>query len=404
MSITSSLRPFIKGATFSQQFKPKQVVSIVGGGQITHPTALEALRNPDNRVIIHTNRAGRLKAFCEEVDPAGDRIRLVQTTYEQGQSAKYWAEAFQKDCPQDTPLRVVNTRGVASLPQGKTYQDVIKNPSLALVEGLVDARGSNSPTTLINCSSSAASVPNFDHSYAQVRKETDESIEQIAKESNISGHNLRFDLVLSPTSKEEITSPNHGAAFHNLSRSLFQIVVEDGDVLALQPINQECAVQGILNPKAAEQGDFTTINAVGPKAYSQNELYQFYSNLLGKPVRIIQVPASAARWAAKHINFGQVSFGIQLLDHRSQNPSANQPLNHKPFEELIGKKLPTIEEIYQDPSYSDTVVQAQSPTMAIAKQAMSQLVNNSEARKDFVSQVVPEIPGLMLQGVRALAV
>ncbi len=389
-------------STVGQKAEPlrrPETTVIVGGGQMAIPVLLRSL-SENNRVIVCTANPGRLNRTLEKAGKEGARVSVVPTSYHEGSDATYWKSVFQK-IESRSNIRVVNTRGVSSLPENSSFDDVILKPTIALFQGFDQGTRDVDQRSFANCSSSAASIEKFpeQNAYAQARKKTDERLTEMASDAQINGANLRLDLVKSPREVDTLVNPNHGVSHLELTHSCFQVVVERDNLLATQPVSEDQVSKALLSPKLYANG-FSTIDIVGPKAYSQRELYEFYSNLYGKPLRIIRVPANCANWAAQYINVAQVSFGVSLLKHRAECPKANQPLSSKKFEELIEESVLDLEEIHE--AIGGPVVGVRSPTGLLVSKIGNQLIFNRAARKDFMADVVPHLPNLVRQAAATL--
>jgi len=375
---------------------------IVGGGQLAIPTLLRSLQQ-GNEVVVCTSDSKQLEGAIQEAGVSSEFVSFISTTYKQGSDADYWKSRFRNISADASSMRVVNTRGISSLPLGKTYNQIIRDPAEALLTGFCKGTTAKMQRAFVNCSSSTASIEGFadKHPYARCRKETDSALTQLAEAAEIPGYNLRFDLVKSSRGVNTMTSPNHGVSPLELTHAPFQFIIDDEKLLTIQPVSEEQAAKAILCPEIYKRGSFATIDAVGPEAYSQLELYQFYSNLYQRKLRIIRVPFSVAKWAAKYISLAQLTYGVDLLQHRSEHAPANKPLDHKEFEKLVQEPLLCIKGIYA--SFGGPVIGIRSPTQMLVRKAGAQLLKNAEARSDFLSGVIPHVPSMTLQAAQSFS-
>ena len=395
-------RPFTTRSSSSPTF-PQNVTVIVGGGKLSISCIVEALKS-DDKVYVFTNNPDELSAPLQAANLNLKNLVIRKLSYESGKDPLQ-CELLLKGIMAETKvksIKVLQLRGVSTFAKGQTYDDVIYLPAVALLKGMAKAIPKSVQSSFILASSSVASVPGFDQvsPYAKARVKTDLEVMRIATEENISGGALRFDFVENNRNALAHLSPNHGASLRELTALGVHVCVgseEDSrKVLAIQPVSESQAVEAILSPRLSQNGQFSIINAVGKQAYSQMDAYQFYTRLVDMKLRPLYVSFEAAKWAARHLSFAQITYGVPLLEHRSKNPEVNRPLPCDEFAALLDSKVKTLEEMYgQDQIY----VQNKSPAGQLVKSAFKAF-KKPEARSEFVRDVLPETASVLKQMIR----
>ena len=374
----------------SLQLKKRDAVVLIGGGQLALPIITKALEE-GKEVFILTARANTVEELVAQTLLAtrmqNRNIHIIPMTYKEGQDPAFITHVLESYVTENPHVLLVNTRGMSTLSGNQTYEEVIEQPAIASAQGLADAdiKGTKS---LVSCSSSASIIHDFHrvNKYAAARRKTDDRVTEIALENEIHGVILCLDLVVGTTPiHDKESSLNHGFSPLNWASLPLQPTIGDPEIASIQPVSERQVAKATLN-SALYDRPFDSIAAVGPKQYSQEELYRVIRNLIQAPLRLIGCGTSGAKWIGKHVPVAQLSYGIDLLFHRMNDPEANKPLDHTAFEELVGEELDTLEHIYRGGKPSLMV--HSNPISPLLRAVIRTLLTSPVARSELPGVVV----------------
>lgn len=378
---------------------------IYGGGSLSTPTASALIRAGTDCTVVTSNgdkiisTLNALKLTKEERRQFNKRLNIVEMPYKKGRDPEEHYQLMKRLLSFTDCLRVFYQRGTAQVPEGSNLREVIYDPTVATAEACAEL---SEKVSLVNFSSSTAhATPSLDNPYASVRRETDEKVQKLADGSKLRGANVALDYVveIQPVSLTHHPRPNHGCSFLEFAKLPIQFVLaenreEADNTKVLQPIEMGQLMKAVTNPNIMNR-KFSTIFGVGPRAYSQPELYEFYTELLGKPFREVLLPHAVGEWFRKHVNLAQLSYGPALVKHRAKNPEANKAFDHRPLEELAEEPLQELSEMY----HNVEKLHVYSPLRAVVQRATISLLKSPEARGSLV-QLLRTIPKIVLNNVK----
>lgn len=374
----------------------KKVV-IVGSGTLAQNCVVKAL-SLRSRVIVCTskNKQSDLREVVGKLKYPAELLSFFDTCYEQGRDQNHWRSFFREISKGASEITVLNTRGISTLPKGLKYEDIFQYPAEALMKGFCEGASEKVKRVYVNLSSSAASIPRFPeiNPYARVRQTTDLLLEKIARDHEIFGGNLRCDLVLNPPrSIDSSERPNHGYSPVDFAKGFFQVVLGHPDILAIQPLIEDDLVEVALGSELKKMS-YSTVDAVGPDAYTQREVYTYFCILLQIKKRMVEIPFSVGDWAKVYIPKGQLTYGGDLLKLRHDYPECNHPLDHKPFQKLAKRPLTCMKCYYGGIGDMDAI---QSPLSSLVVDGVRTIFTNPIALRDFLRGPVLHVPGICRQ-------
>jgi nucleoside-diphosphate-sugar epimerase len=110
-----------------------------------------------------------------------------------------------------------------------------------------------------------------------------------------------------------------------------------------QPVYMGDLVEGIFN--GLESNQTQVVNAVGPETMTQAETIKFFVDLANRPFKPIHMHGEMAAVIAKHFPKGMLtSHAVAILRYLDESPL--KPFSKEPFEELVGKPLTSMRQVY----------------------------------------------------------
>ena len=372
---------------------------------IPNPTAEEVKKaHPVN--LIDSNLLGKC-AKTDEVFKSSIACVIDTPHNEKTLTAEHWKEVFNLHLSDSQDLRVIHTRALCSEDNNQT----VVRPTEAVVDGLVLARKENPDSTLIlqNPSSDMASDHTFQHDYPNARRKVDKTTEEKCHKHNIYGSTLRANFIEYDRNVKALSAfagGNHGAdpatqVASNLGIAIIVGFPNQQSPLTVQPVTLNDMIEALLTPRAKRK--FSTIDAVGPKAYTQEEYIAVCCNRFGIPyIRTLRVPFQLVK---KFIDYGlvlaQMRVGPLLLKHRVDNPEANKARCHKPLEDFIGRELQSVEDLPK----VDKSIRYTSPLIGVVLKTLQRIYENpTTIGLDIIkscTKSAPEILGSMVETIKA---
>ncbi|MCH9620955.1 MAG: hypothetical protein S4CHLAM20_03650 [Chlamydiia bacterium] len=379
----------------AHSMRGKDVTILSGSGMIGRKLGFAALEQGDT--VVACASKGSIWDTAAKTTELKGRLIFVPIDYEEGNDPKAWEEVVNQVAKQEpSHIRGVNTRGVGTKLEGQTFKETIVNPAVAFAEGLTKG-AENVSSSMVQCGSIVCQIQGFHETddYAAARLETTRKLAQIVE----NGANFSIDYVIhQKESDSQAQQPNHSWCFDQLTRvggSIGQFKIGDESTLAIQPISEDQLIEGMISKKLQNHA-FTSIPGVGPRAYTVEETYEFFTNVTGKKLRMIDIPYQLANWIGKYAPLGHISeYSVGLIKHRMENPETNKPHCHKQLESLISGKLKDLDEMLEESGSQSFKSPHSLPILEHVNLIRKTLTYNKEARDEFFTKVLPNLPTLV---------
>src|ERR1700722_3846710 len=148
--------------------------------------------------------------------------------------------------------------------------------------------------------------------------------------------------------------------------------VYDGDVI-------ECLLNGV------EQDAVHVVDAVGPEAMTQADMFKFFVELKGGKFRPVSMPYDFAEVIANHFPKGRIApYSISMF--KLMEEQGMQALSPSKFEGLVGRPLVKMSDVYCQ-TEGETLVFARPPVVEHIKEILGGMMQNPEARRDMTRMV-----------------
>jgi len=360
----------------------RKIVIIVGAtGNIGRETALTALAK--GCLVIATSRTPSLKGLTPDLEAAG-QLQIVATPDALTHNPKFWEEFFVTHLKNGDEVTVVSTVGGA---HGKDLRHLNVAVPVAIFTGLAASQKqrSYSKMTARQCSSIAAALKIGD--YGRTKLESDLALLNI-KDLNVQVFRIGYVL-------DDITGYGEKANAHaytplEIVGSQWPVQPVMGDVsIPLQPVDIRDVAEALVSPSDIPE---RIVYAVGPETIPQGNLYKFYCDLLGVPFRPMAVSLEAAALLAKHHPKGH--FAPYAVEYCSKFKNGEPvTFSHKELENLLGRPLTKVEDIYL-PNL-DKLVVTQAPVGEHLKEIVVNMATKPDAARDTAKAVAIQIRFMM---------
>jgi nucleoside-diphosphate-sugar epimerase len=310
------------------------------------------------------------------------RVKFVKTSEDMLVNSDAWEELISEHAKGVKEVALVNLIGAAVAPKGKTLEDINVKPVMAAFHGLQRFAEGNSEVDahMVHLSSICATVLGDLHSYSAMRKEVDEALTTLADRVNVTV--FRPGLVFNDLREGKMVDMGHAWSPEQFANLPFQPILGTGNQIQ-QPVYQGDLCNAIIN-SASVKGD-AIINAVGPEAMGQGDMFEYFVKLKEGSFRPVSIPYDFARVMAEHFPMGRIApYSIAAFEELEKPEHIALPTT--PFEERVGHALTSLDQVYRVHG-EEPLVFAKPPVWAHSKLIIEKLIKDPFVRKE-VSEAV----------------
>lgn len=377
--------------------KAKKMMLITGGKAQMAPTLIASALKRDYEVV----------ACSRQISDSKDMSRLhwVKIHGHEIKDPLFWEYLIQKYGPYAKEIAVVNTIGVAVAPKGSTLEDVNEKPVLAALEALeTQQKRTGQKVRFANFSSVCATYYPTDVSeqekfcaqsqhYCSLRQKVDDRIYTSPVLSTI----VRPGFVFTDLRKGRILDTGHAYSPEQFAAMPLHPILGSGDQIQ-QPVYVNDVIDAVLNGLETDENHL--VDAVGPDAMTQKEMFKFFVDLSDKTFRPIEIPYELAEVIARHAPKGRIApYSVSMFRHLEKE-ALKKTLCKEKFEKLVGRPLTSISDLYSHLD-SETIVMQKPPILEHAKEILKLFFTNPEARKDFTAMAAKYGLPMCVQALKA---
>jgi nucleoside-diphosphate-sugar epimerase len=334
--------PFSNFSLFSIQKRFIKIILTGSTGNLGTYLMYKAVQNNRNSVIGIARRKHDYEEYFKMKN-----CKLI--TFDNTNFASDSIDIIRNVTSNNEQVLFVNAIGGAHPKGSATLEDLNKKPALDFANAVRSISKEKSLKPIfVQLSSITASLPQRDR-YACVKREVDNYLLTDFKDINPICIRVGFAVQQLLNIHDPSMHPEeHAYAPSELAVLPMQPIVIHGQQ-KIQPVTTEDVIDSILNlPNKIEylnERKINIINAVGPKAITQEDFFRFFHDLYHgseKPFKAFYISKEDFGILCNAFPMGHLaSYAAEYLN--SDHPT----LCHKEFQQLTGRELKSIEEFYK---------------------------------------------------------
>jgi nucleoside-diphosphate-sugar epimerase len=315
--------------------------------------------------------------------PDVEFVQVPEDAYKGGKNKKIQEIVESRTEGVDQAL-FVNMIGTPHAPKG-SFEKVIVTPLVTTAEAFKN--GSQAPkNTYVNYGSITASFEKLVeiNEYAAMRELGDrELLRRLeCEDGRFKAVALRLDMIFTPLGENNMVDWGHNHGPENFAAMPFHPIISSKGKGAqlLQPAYAGDVTAATLNaPEASKSG---IVDVVGPQSMTQEEVYSYFVEKVGKTFKPVYIPIEIAEFVAKYAPDGHCAdFAIEYLKLRELHPELNVAFDHTPFEQLAGRPLSTLDTLYAN---AGDLQVAKAKILPQVKKLVLEILKNPKARAEFI--------------------
>ncbi len=275
-------------------------------------------------------------------------IKYIHTPVAAQKNRYFWQCVAEHYLGDNKKILIINTIGGSVAAPGQTMDDLnVRIPSAA-VEGIVNGIEKNPlrDYSIVHLSTSAAE--NLKAPYGQTKREGERILMSIPGVDRLTI--LRMSYVAEALFKDQVKQTYKEQ--HRLSAEEFALLPFtplignpwDYKRVIIQPVAMDDVATAAYNTFNLPKGR-RIIDAVDHEEMTQERFFKFYTDLLGKKFRPLYIPIEVGKIMAENHPFGHCTpYAVEFCAENREGKDS------KEFEELVGKPLKTLDDLYQTQS------------------------------------------------------
>ena len=317
--------------------------------------------------VVGTSRNGEFKG----IKPGRDlSLRQVQKVTDENA----WKQFAEGEIIGGKDYVVLNGMGGAHPEKGKTLMELNVHCTLAAMRAITQIGHKRGAKIHFVQFSSVATEIESTHLYGEAKKEANSLLlNECRTDLTIMSVGYALDDPTTENTKTVISNHHHYSP-EQVAKLPFHPTMSNSDY-PLQPVAVKDITRAVLNSLSFPGK--TTVFAVGPETFSQIDFFKFFTDLLGKKYRHIDIPFEAAMLLTKHFECGH--FASYAADYCNTKPFIIDPSR---FQERVGRELTSMTKLYDIPD--GKTIEVNAPPIIKHTGAIAQkLWEDPQARKDL---------------------